>query len=398
MYKFVGLKSKIVIFFVDVIGSVLFILFTFLKPWSLLRRGKVPSAPAKILVTRADYIGDVILATPILKKLREKYPLSYITFLTSSKSKEVLEGNHYINNIITYDPPWFFKQQLKNALKDYLSIFKEVRKAKYTLALDIRGDMRNIFFLNYLIGIPYRISFASSGGWYLLTKIVPYKKHRHEMEYHLDVIEALGIDVSHNLLPYINITDKDRQLAMVFFKKHSLAGENLIVVIHPGARKELKRWPEDRYAEVGDYLINKYNARIILSGSPEETALVYRVKELMENKKGITVAAGEIISLKVLCAVFEKCSLFIGTSTGPAHLSASVNLPTIILCGPENYNQWRPLGKGHKLIIKDVPCRPCNENNCSRGEKSCLKLIKPEDVYQAINPELSNGGYYKTSP
>ena len=108
----------------------------------------------------------------------------------------------------------------------------------------------------------------------------------------------------------------------------------------------------------------------------------------MINKESVVIAAGIIPSLKVLCALFEACSLFIGTSTGALHLAATVKVPSVVLCGPEDHIQWRPVGEDHELIIKDVSCRPCNEKSCSMGKLSCLNLIKPADVYHAIDCQL----------
>jgi ADP-heptose:LPS heptosyltransferase len=384
-YKFVNLKTKIIIFFVDIVGFIIWAAFHIFIPWRIVNRKPMPSSPQKVLLIRADYIGDVLLTTHTLKAIRKSFPEADITFLVSQKSREILEGNPYIDDIIAYDPPWFFRDKCrntpKNCLKNFLNILSVIRKQRFDLAVDFRGDVRNILFFMVFTGIPHRVSFAASGGWYLLTKIAPYKSNLHEADYHSIIAETIGAPITQNALPEIFINNKHRATINRFLYKHKLRSADILIVIHPGARKSVKLWPKERYAIIGNYLISKYGAKIILTGSNTELPLLEEVKTLMNGQA--LISTYEIKNLLELTALLERCNLYIGVSSGPSHIAGTVRLPSVLIFGPETIPQWKPIGNKHVIIKKDFPCCPCNMKNCTLDE-TCIKAISVNDVIDGI--------------
>lgn len=388
MYKFVNKKTKVIVFVIDIIGFVLWAILHIFTPKKIMGKRPIPEHPKKILLIRADYIGDVILTTHTLSGIRKRFPESHITFLVSSKSREILDGNPYINNIITYDPPWFFKRSFMQTFREYFNILFYIKRQKFDLAADFRGDVRNILFLTVFGGIPDRISFASSGGWFLLTSIARYPAALHESEYHTLIAETMGADIDKGAMPEIYIGESERAFAKNFLDSHNITSDDMVVVIHQGARLPLKQWPLERYAEVGKYLIAEYGTKVILTGAYNELLSVNKIKSLINNEN-VIIAAGVINSLKQLKALFEMCSLFIGTSSGPSHLAATANLPTVVISGPESASQWRPIGNKSIIIRKDFPCSPCNEKRCTVKE-NCIESVKVEDVTYGIRTLLNS--------
>lgn len=389
MYKFVNKKTAVVVFIVDILGSLAFFLLYALMPWRLRRRNKVPSDPKSILVIRADYIGDVILALPAIEALKKRYPTAKITFLTSAKAKDLLTGNPFIDYTLAYDPPWFFKKPFKQAILEYARIFREIKERRFNLALDLRGDMRNIFFLTFLTGIPYRISFASSGGWYLLTKVLKYPPGLHEAQYHMEVVKAAGaIDTGINT-PRIFVSPEETAFVHEFSRNNGLKRNEPIIAFHPGARKKLKQWPLENYAALGRTLRDDYMAHIAITGSADEAGLAEDLANMIG--AGAFSCAGRFPSLKHLAAFYKNCALYVGCSTGPTHLAAAVGAHTVVICGPESVERWAPLGENSVLVKKEVPCRPCvgREDVCLFPESNCLKILTPDDVLQAVRTQLS---------
>lgn len=390
MYKFVNTRTKIIVFFIDLAGFFLWVLFHIFTPWKIVGRKPVPDNPQKILLIRADYIGDVLLTTHTLKGIRERFPKSQISYLVSSKSREVLEGNPYIDRIITYDPPWFFNKDFKTAFSEYMNVLSLIRKERFTLAADFRGDARNIFLLTVLGRIPFRVSFASSGGWFLLTTIADYPPLTHESAYHTIIAETLGAKVEKTALPEMFIGEKEREFAKLFFSRYNINNNDVTAVIHQGARLPLKQWPLERYGEVGRYLVSKHGAKIILTGAYGEVPVVERLRELIGSDSSVISAAGTTGSLKELKAIFDMCGLFIGTSSGPSHIAACAGVPVVLISGPESVAQWRPIGNKCIILKKEYPCCPCNEKECpyiDKGE-NCILAVKTEDVKNAIDEIL----------
>ena len=348
-----------------------------------------PGDPEKILIIRADRIGDMILTTPIFKSLKKRYPLAHITCMASTLSSQLIGGNPYIDSIMVYDPPWFDRKKGDKIIRDYLNILRLIRTYKFDMAIDLRGNIFNFFFLMLLAGIRQRVSFDAAFGAFLLSHAVPYEKGKHETDSFLDIVKALGGKQEPDPQAVLILSEEDKDYAEDFFSSKNIAQEDIIIALHPGAGQNriYKRWAKERYSELGKALVNRFKAKIIITGSKAEVDLASRIKNQIG--KNAILAAGEICYLKHLAAVLKKCFLCIGTSTGTIHVAAAVGTPAVVLCGPEDPRRWRPLGNNHLLIEKEVPCRPCREENCPY-DGQCLKLITSNCVLETIEPLLLN--------
>ena len=347
------------------------------------------SEPKRILVIRADRIGDMILTTPIFKSLKERYPHSNVTCMASTLSSELVEGNPHIDELLVYDPPWFDRKKGKKEFHDYLNVLRLIRNRRFDMAIDLRGNIFNFFFLMFLAGIQQRVSFDAAFGAFLLTCAVPFEKNKHETDYFFDIVKALGGKSEPEPQAALILAEGEREYAEKYFYSQNITQDDVIIALHPGAGENriYKRWPEDRYCELGKVLVKRFDAKIIITGSKAEIDLASRIKNQIG--KNAILAAGEICHLKHLAAVLKKCYVCIGTSTGTIHVAAAVGTPVIVLCGPEDPRRWRPLGDNHILIEKEVPCRPCREDTC-RYDGRCLKLISPKCVLKVIEPLLAS--------
>ena len=381
-------KNKIIPLIIVFFNALVGLLFSFYR---LLANSIIKTDdPQRILVIRADRIGDMILTTPIFKALKYRYPMAHITCMASTLSSQLIEGNPYVDSIIVYNPPWFDRKKGEKIFRDYLNILRLIQTRRFDMAIDLRGNIFNFFFLMFLGRIHQRVSFDAAFGAFLLTCVVPFKKGKHETDYFFDIVKVLGGESEPDPRGVIILSEEEKEYAERFFHSNSITKDDIVVAIHPGAgeNRVYKCWPEERYCKLGRALVNRYMAKIIITGSKADIALASRIKnQIGENA---ILAAGEICHLKYLAAVLQKCSLCIGTSTGPIHVAAAMGTPVIILCGPEDPRRWRPLGNNHILIEKEVPCRPCREDTCPYDGR-CLKLISPECVLEVIEPLLANG-------
>ena len=383
-YKFVNKRNRRLIAFLDVAGFFIWALAHIFRPGKILNQKPVPESVRKILLIRADYIGDVFLTTHTLKAIRKRFPEAEITFLVSQKSKQILKGNPHIDRVIAYSPFWFFHTPLKKAWTEFRRVVKTIRAEKFDLAADFRGDIRNILLLMVLTGIPHRVSFAASGGWFLLSCIAGYQEGMHEAAYHTQISRAMGAFTESGTLPKLCVTEKDRLFIRSFLIEQGISSKEKIAVIQPGARKGLRVWPQERYAAVAKALIKTYGFRVVLTGTPAELPVIHGVQDLLGGRA--VVGAGSIKTLQELTALFERSSLFVGVSSGPSHLAASVGLSTALIFGPETLAQWRPLGNRHAIMKHEFPCSPCNQRRaCPLLGRNCIKSVGVKEVLYGID-------------
>jgi ADP-heptose:LPS heptosyltransferase len=385
-YKFVNSKARVLVGLFDALGWVLVAPFRLFCHLGRAVRSKDTAPPRTMLLIRADYIGDVLLTTQTLPKIRAAYPDTRIFYLVSRKSRMILDNNPYVDEVITYDPFWFFKKSRTEAVREYLQTLRRLRAARIELAVDFRGDLRNIALLMFLPGIPQRLSFAAGGGGFLLTRSIAYPLHSHESHYHNEIARALGADVTDSDLPQVFLSERDQAVAREFVESRPELHKPPVVVIHPGARTPMRLWPAERYAAVGCYAMDRHGAAVVLIGAPDELPRLLEVNRLMQERA--VIAAPHIASLAQLTALFRHCHLYIGVSSGPSHLAAVAGLDSLLLFGPETEAQWRPMGNRHLIVKKHYPCCPCTQKRCEHPPPHCIAAIRPEDLYPHVDAFL----------
>ncbi len=336
---------------IDIIGYVFFF-------WLKFRR--VPE-PKKILCIRIDHIGDVLLTTPAFRALRKRYPKARIDVLVRSFSKEILDGNKNISKILTFDFPWLGLHGKKASWKETISFIKHLRKEKYDIAIDFHADPRNILLATK--AARYRIGYGIRGFGFLLNKVVHFRKGaRHQIQRNLDLIRALGADSTPNMDFVIPASAKNKAKSLL-----KPAGNAKLVGITPATGRKPKYWLNARWAEVADALVEKYKVKIVLTGGKGDAKDIEEIISNMTHKEKIINLAGKT-SLKELGAVIQQCNIFLSPDTGPAHIARALNLPLLVLFGPENPKQW-----GY------------NEPKFKHIKKNEMNDITAEDVLSAVS-------------
>lgn len=379
-YRIINRKKLLFTLAADMVGNIICL------PKRLLKKKRVinPDEIKNILVIRTAYIGDVIMTLPLLKPLKERFKNSRITFLTSAKAEGVLQNNPYIDEIITYDPFWFYP----TVWGGYFKFIKGLKERAFDIVIESRGDIRELLLLVMPLKSFIKISYGVGGGGFLLTDVVPSKGRNHRVEYHLDIAKCLGCDTRSNMEWGVYLNDAEEKRISSMLNSEGLCDNDTIVAIHPGARKDLKCWSPEGYAAVADAIINEFGFPVLLTGTPEEIPLVKKVEGMMLNKP--VVIAGKT-KLRELAGILDRCALFICNDSSPMHIAAAMKTPTVAVFGPSKSLETGPYGNIYRVVEKDFPCRyNCDENTCRHTVyKECMKTITPDDVYSAVHEILS---------
>ena len=375
MYRIINKKKLYATIAADFIGNAIFLPRLLFK-----KREEIwPEEIREILIIRTAYIGDVVMALPLLQPVREMFTNAKISFLTSAKVKEVVENNPYVDEIITYDPFWFYDSRKKG----YIDFIKDLRKRSFDLVIETRGDIREIMFLVFPLKARHKVSHNVGGGGCFLSHVVPYNGTVHRVDYHLNIARSLGCKTFDNIEWGIYLTEDEKKRVKEVLKEEGVSPDKPMIALHPGSRKELKCWFPEGYAAVADFVASELGVSVLLTGAPDEVPLVERVKGLMENRS--VILAGKT-TLRELAGVISHCSLFICNDSAPMHIAAAMKTPTIAIFGPSKSIETGPYGKGHTVIEKDFPCRyRCDEDVCLyKNYNQCIKDISVDDVISAV--------------
>lgn len=338
----------------------------------------------RILIVRTDRIGDVLLSTPVIKVLRDNYPHAYIAMIVSPYSKEIVDGNPYLDEVIIYD-----KDRKHKSWPRSIKFSRNLKKRKFDLALILHPTNR-MHLVTYLAGIPRRIGYDQKLGFLLSDKITHTKQfgQKHEIEYNLDLIRYMGLETK-DALPFMPLKAESEKWAEELLLKEQVTKKDKLLAIHPGASCPSKIWPIDQFAEVADKLIEKYGFKVFVIAGPKDTALTQNV---LENMLHPAVNLGGKTSVSQMASLLKRCSLFISNDSGPVHVGSAVGVPVISIFGRSQKGlsptRWGPWGLRDKFLHGTVGCIECLAHNCKKGF-ACLRAISVEDVLQAADEILN---------
>jgi lipopolysaccharide heptosyltransferase II len=345
----------------------------------------------RILLIRPDHLGDLLFTTPAIRLLREAFPQARITYLVGPWSQAVIESNPNIDDIALCPFPGFTRRKKRSMLESYAILVRyarQLRQRGFDLAIILRFDHWWGALLAYLAGIPCRVGYDIAEVRPFLSDIVPYSPHRHEVEQNLTLVEgASGCrwQAGSWLLEFY-LTAEDERFAENYLAGHDVGDGDLLIGIHPGAGAPVKLWRNEAWAQVADVLSQRYGAKVILTGSVEESPLCRAIAEEMTTKP--IVAAGET-SLGGLAAIMARCQLVLGVDSGPLHLAVAMGTSTVHLFGPVDSRAFGPWDDPahHIVVTSRMDCIPCNRLDYAPAElhqHPCVQNITVEQVLGAV--------------
>lgn len=341
--------------------------------------------PSRILVTRTDRLGDLVLSTPIFSALREKFPHAHIAALVSLENHEVIEGNPHLDEILLYD-----KKGTEKSWRDNLIFAWSLRKKKFDLVIHLHATNR-IHFVTWLAGIPSRIGWARKAGW-MLTEAYPDRKKeglKHEAEYNFDILKSLAIPVPEKMEMFYPVSSRARASFEMLERHLNLPLHKPWIVLNPSASCPSKKWPAARFSKLADKFREEFQAAVFLIGTEADRELISQVKE---NMRGPVFDLSGRLSLGMLGALLKKAELLVSNDSGPVHIASALGIPVISIFGRKqpglSPQRWRPLGANARVIWKDVGCETCLAHLC-QIHFLCLDAIPAEEVFEAAAGMLS---------
>ncbi len=345
----------------------------------------------KILVFSLPGLGNTLLFTPVLEKLRKQFPDAKITVLVMYKgSKQMLDGNPNLDELILFE---FLKQGNLKSLKFLL----ELRKRKFDISiLPHPSNKAHYNLISFLAGAKLRLGYDYP---YLRLKSLSFLQNKrkklgdnHEIQENFALLESIGLKLTDeqikNTRLFLKIDNEHRKFADRFYKKYNIKG--LKIGIHAGSSTSAgminKRWPKERFADLANFLIDQYKANILIFGGPDESELKNYIYGLIKNKKKAFLV--DIDPIKETVAVIEQCDFFVTNDSGFMHMAVVMNVRTIAISGAVDYKKTYPWNKNSGIIYHDISCYPCyrfgEDLECKRKEKdyACLKYIS---VYHVAN-------------
>ncbi|MEI8350244.1 MAG: lipopolysaccharide heptosyltransferase II [Candidatus Omnitrophota bacterium] len=331
--------------------------------------------PKRILIIRTDRLGDVILSTPAIKNIRNYYPNAYLAFMCRPYTKDALNGNPYLDEIIVYDKD----KRHKNFLATLWFSFT-LRKYKFDLAIILHPTNR-VNLLTFFSGIPRRVGWNRKLGWLLNVPIEHLKQEgtKHESEYTLDILREIGIPIVDRDLYFPIHKDAEHSIETIL-ARHGISENDPFIVIHPSASCPSKRWPQEHFSQLVKLLKEKTKMKIVVITAEREKA--YAQKIVGENS---VIDLRGNLTISEVGSLLKRSRLFISNDSGPVHIAAALRIPVISIFGRSDPGlspeRWKPLGNKSIYLHKNVGCFECLAHNCTKNFL-CLTSITPDNVLE----------------
>ena len=334
-----------------------------------------------ILIIRPSAIGDIVMASPMIRVLRQAWPRATIAWLADPSVTCLLDHHPALDEVITW-PKNEWRQLLKkwrypNLIRNIAAFSRDLRRRRFDLALDAQGLFRSRL-LAWLSGATVRVGFESrEPGARLMTRIVsrgPNSKAMSSEYRHL--MRTLGLEPG-PFAPEIVLSPSDRAAAQAMRDQHGL--QKRYAVICPFTTRPQKHWTETLWAETAAHLAKDFNLAIVLLGGPQEAAGGRRIRSLTD--VGLVDFTGQT-TLGQAAALVEQAALVIGVDTALTHLGTAFKRPTIALFGATC--PYLSTSSSRTIVVYNrLTCSPCKRKPTCAGRYDCMRAIGSEDVYRA---------------
>ena len=309
-----------------------------------------------ILFIKDDEIGDLCYSIPVFSMMKKQFPNAKTTLLCKPFAKGLVLADPNIDQILT----------------DWSEV-----KGKYDLLIELRGTWRsNVYALKYLP--KYRLD---RGSIKLKNKFSG--KRLHELEINYKIIESLIDEENKTLIPVLFQRKEDEQEARDFIISNGLLR---FAVMHISTRRELKKWPLERFRNVAVYLKEKYHLDIVFIGDKNDAG---DIKAIQATINFPTYSTAGVLSLGAFGSLVKKAELYIGNDSGPLHIAALIGAPSIGLYGPVAPDVFYPPLANAIVLHIVLPCNPCDQIHCVHPENPCIQRISVEEVKENIDILIS---------
>lgn len=328
------------------------------------------------LVVQTSFLGDTVLATPLIAHLAES---GAVDVLVTPASAPLLANNPSLREVIIYD-----KRGRDRGVRGFVRLAARLRHARYGRAYLAQGSMRSAGLV-LTAGIPERIGFETSAGRRLYTKRVPYIENEHHAARLLRLAAADSYINPAAIRPTLYPGNDERRAVDALLSRFGWTGEPLIALA-PGSVWATKRWPH--YAALAANL----DARLAIIGSSSDREIAIEISRTAGSR---AIDCTGALSLLGSAELIRRSHVLVTNDSSPLHLASAVGTPTVAIFGPTVPEfGFGPLAPGSKVIgLSSLACRPCDRHGpqrCPLGHWRCMREITPREVMAAVHELMAS--------
>ncbi len=332
------------------------------------------SDPNNIIIRMPNWLGDLVMATPVLEDLRRRFPNAKITAMCVEHLANLLEHNPHIDRIFSFSRPsgWLHHAH-------HIQVIEPLRCENYDLGILLTNSLSSAWWF-WRGHIERRLGYVGHWRRGLLTKALAYPQNiatQHLVITYKQLLKPLGMTIS-DTMPALYFSDEESSEVETLLRNHGVGEGDTIIGINPGAAfGSAKCWLPDRFKDLTQRLALDSTQKIVYFGDHAGTELV---NDICHNMPDNVINLAGKTSIRELCALIRRCNILITNDSGPMHVAAAVGTAPLALFGSTSDVKTGPYKLG-RVIHKRVECSPCYKRVCPIDFR-CMKRIEVDEVYE----------------
>lgn len=334
----------------------------------------------KIIIRSPNWVGDVVMATPAFRCIRENFPGAKITIALKSYVRKLIEDAPWFDEVLTLDSD---DHHLRGT--QFFSVTGQIRYKRYDLGFLLPNSFSSALMF-WLGGVKRRIGYKRDARTWLLTDRINRLSEDGRFlptymgDYYLRLCTEIGCKVRSKELELF-ITEESQHRVNKILENYQLNNGRPLILLNPGAAYgSSKCWTAEGFAQTADIMNKQLECNIAIVCAPREIQLAIAIKQAVKSR--LINLADQIVSLDVLKALIKRCALLITVDSGPRHIAVAFQRPVITLMGPNDPRYTDSSSEIGQVIRADVDCLACHLKVCPKDHR-CMIQIKPERVVKA---------------
>ncbi|MCZ2076875.1 MAG: lipopolysaccharide heptosyltransferase II [Bryobacterales bacterium] len=339
------------------------------------------SAPEKILVRAANWVGDAVMSLPAVRAVRERYPASYIAVLAKPWVADLYTRESSIDALIPYPAARGVKD-----VAGKLRVARRIAREQFDCAI-LLPNAFEAALVAWLARIPRRIGYSRDARGFLLTDAVAVPKQDeippHQRYYYLELLRRAGVLVSLPAVPSIELEGAAQARKAGASRFGEFEMPERVIGVSPGAAYgSAKRWLPERFAEAAARLATGARAGVAVFGSPGERALCETVAAAVRSHGVQALNLAGKTSLGQFIELAAACRLYLTNDSGAMHIASALGVPTVAIFGPTDFIATGPTGPATVVVRESVSCSPCLLRECPIDHR-CMTQVTVDRVVRA---------------
>lgn len=335
------------------------------------------AAPQNILVRMPNWIGDLVMATPVLTDLRKAFPKAKITAMCRTPLSDLLKTDEAIDELFCFTKPSndFVRRD------DLRDIIAKIAAGKYDVGVLLTHSFSSAWWF-WQGKVERRIGYSAHFRKILLTDSLPFSKEKeHEVITYKKILKPLGVPISQTAPRLYVAAVEVEESKELLYQRGYIKGKKLIGINPGAAYGSAKCWPPERFRALAMRLmLEKTDAYVVFFGDASTASLVKEISRGLPEK---VIDLAGVTSLRELACIIKDCDVLVTNDSGPMHIGAASGVPLVALFGSTDDKLTGPYGQKESVINKKVKCSPCFKRVCPI-DFPCMKEIGVDEVLMRV--------------